>query len=207
MYFQPQVKFLGFIVSGAGIQVDDSKTEVIRNWPRPACVSEVRSFSGTVSFYRKHISHFAEIARPLHDLTKKNVPFEWTSGCEDSFTRLKEALCTAPVLAYSTINAPYFLDCDASAHSISGILSQVQGGQEKVVSYFSRVLTAEERRYCTTRRELLAVVASVKHYHHYIYGTKVTVRSDHGSLRWLRNFKQHEDQLARWLELGDTRHV
>ena len=78
--------------------------------------------------------------------------------------------------------------------------SQVQDGEERVICYHSRTFTKAERNYCVTRRELLAIIDSVKHFHHYIYGSKCVVRTDHGSLAWLVRFANPEAQLARWLE-------
>ena len=66
------------------------------------------------------------------------------------------------------------------------------------------MLTKAERNYCVTRKELLAVVSAVKRFHHYLYGRQFLVRSDHGALKWLLNFKNPEGQLARWLELLGT---
>ena len=81
------------------------------------------------------------------------------------------------------------------------MLSQEQDGQERVISYYSKCYSKTERRYCTTRNELLAVICSIKHFHHYLYGRHFKVRSDHGSLRWLMNFKICEGKLARFMEL------
>ena len=83
-------------------------------------------------------------------------------------------------------------------------MSHIQEGQPRVIAYYSRCLSKAERRYCVTRRELLAVVQSVKHFHHYLYGRKVTVRTDHGALRRLLSFKNPEGQMARWLEVLGT---
>ena len=80
-----------------------------------------------------------------------------------------------------------------------GVLSQVIDGKEKVIGYFSKCFTKTERRYCVTRRELLAIVNSIKFFHHYLLGRNFLVRSDHSSLKWLLNFKNVEGQLARWL--------
>jgi len=66
--------------------------------------------------------------------------------------------------------------------------------------YFSRVFNKLEKNYCVTRRELLAIVESLKSFHHYLYGNRFIVRTDHISLRWLMSFKNLEGQLARWLE-------
>ena len=81
------------------------------------------------------------------------------------------------------------------------VLSQEQDdGQERVIAYGSRVLSKAERRYCVMHRELLAVVYFLQHFRPYLLGRHFTLRSDHGSLTWLRNFKEPEGQLARWLE-------
>lgn len=85
------------------------------------------------------------------------------------------------------------------------MLSQIQdNGKEHVIAYFSKALSKNECQYCVTRRELLAIVFAVKHFHHYLYGTHFTVRTDHGALNWLKNFKNPEGQLARWLEVLGT---
>jgi transposase InsO family protein len=200
-FFQHEVKYLGHIVSGKGIATDPDKTKVLETWPQPMNVKEVRSFLGTCSYYRRFIPHFADIAAPLHKLTCKGVGFVWTEECTSAFNRLKQALVSPPILAYPSPDGNYILDTDASNFAISGILSQLQHGEEKVIAYYSQALSKEERRYCVTRRELLAVVKSVKHFHYYLYGVDFQVRTDHGSLAWLLNFKNPEDQLARWLEL------
>ena len=113
-------------------------------------------------------------------------------------------MISAPDLAYPNSKGDFLLDIDASGIGIGAVLSQVQDGQEKVIGYFSRTLSKSERRYCVTRRELLAVGEAVKHLHHYFYGLPFVVQTDHGSLRWLLNFRNLEGQLARWSELLGT---
>ena len=93
------------------------------------------------------------------------------------------------------------LDTDASNLGIGTVLSQVQDDDhERVIAYGSKVLSKPERRYCVTHRELLAVVNFLQHFRPYLLGRHFTLRSDHGSLTWLCNFKEPEGQLARWLE-------
>ena len=203
--FQKKVSFLGHVVNSDGISPDPIKIEAVQSWPIPANVKDVRSFLGTCSYYRKFIKDFSKIARPLHRLTEKNVIFKWNAECETAFIILKEALITSPILTYPCIDKEFILDTDASGTGVGAVLSQINDeGKECVIAYFSRTLSKTERQYCVTRRELLAIVLAVKHFHHYLYGVKFTVRTDHGALNWLKNFKNPEGQLARWLEILGT---
>ncbi|XP_073130888.1 uncharacterized protein [Henckelia pumila] len=79
--------------------VDPRKTEAILNWSRPTTVSEIRRFLGMAGYYQRFVENFSQIAKPLKQLTKKDVSFVWTSECEDSFHGLRRRLTTAPVLA------------------------------------------------------------------------------------------------------------
>jgi hypothetical protein len=81
------------------------------------------------------------------------------------------------------------------------VLSQIQDGHERLIAYASQRLTKGERRYCVTRKELLAVVFFTKYSKHYLLGRKFLIRTDHSSLRWLRHFKNSDGQMARWLEI------
>ena len=135
--------------------------------------------------------------------TQKDKAFFWSGTCQRAFESLKTALISSPILAYSDAEGELILDTDANGVGLGAVLSQVQEGSERVIGYYSRTLTQPERQYCVTRCELLALVAAVKQFHTYLYGRKVTVRTDHGALRWLLNFKNPEGQMARWLgDLG-----
>ena len=198
--FAKEVEFLGHVVSADGVSTDPKKIDVVKDWQRPMNKSDVRSFLGFCSYYRRFIGNFSDIAKPLHRLTEKNKSFEWTDACQNSFDRLKQCLVSAPILAHPDFEAPFILDTDASGTAIGAVLSQIQNGHERVISYASRCLSKAETRYCVTRRELLAVVVFVKHFKHYLSGKKFVLRTDHGSLRWLMNFKNPEGQMARWLQ-------
>ena len=198
--FQHKVEFLGHVVSEEGISTNPKKVESVRDWPKPVTVKQVRSFLGLCSYYRKFILNFSTIAKPLTRLTEKDVKFVWSMECDRAFESLKTCLVDTPILVYPDMTKPFILDTDASGVGIGAVLSQMQGDKEKVVAYYSRVLTKSERNYCVTRRELLAVVDSIKHFHTYLYGAKFVIRTDHGSLRWLVNFKNLEGQLCRWSE-------
>ena len=109
-------------------------------------------------------------------------PFVWTPVCQEAFERLKTYLTTAPILAHPTAQDTFILDTDASNLAIGAVLSQRQGDQEKVIAYGSKALSKEERNYCVTRRELLAIVHFVEAYRYYLYGKPFVIRTDHSSL-------------------------
>lgn len=200
-FFQAQVNFLGHIVSKEGVATDPEKTRCVSEWPRPENIKHVRQFLGLCSYYRRYVKDFAQIAKPLHKLTEKDRPFVWTAECQSAFDELKRLLTSSPILAYPIVGTEYVIDSDSSHEALGSVLSQVQDGKERVISYYSRAFTKQERNYCVTRKELLAIVDSVKHFHHYLYGSKCLVRTDHGALTWLLKFKNPEGQLARWFEI------
>ena len=141
---------------------------------------------------------FADVARPLYDSMKGT--FHWTPECDRAFQKMKQLLTKAPILGYPTADDPFVVDTDASLVGVGAVLSQIQDGKEKVISYFSHRLSKAESNYCVTRRELLAVIKALRKFHPYLYGRPFTLRTDHAALRWLLNFKCPDGQTARWLQ-------
>ncbi|GBN86053.1 Retrovirus-related Pol polyprotein from transposon 297 [Araneus ventricosus] len=150
-------------------------------------------------FFRKEI-FLSWTPRPLHKLTEARSNFNWTEECEKSFNSLKHALITSPVLTYPRTDKEFILDTDASNEGIGAVLSQKIGNEECVIAYFSKRLGKPERNYCVTRKELLAIVKCIEHFHHYLYGRKFFLRTDHAYLRWLLNFREPEGQIARCIQ-------
>ncbi|GFV89409.1 retrovirus-related Pol polyprotein from transposon 412 [Trichonephila clavipes] len=111
-----------------------------------------------------------------------------------------QALTSSPILIYPQPDKPFILDTDASNESVGAVLSQEIDGQERVVAYWSKCLSKPERNYCVTRKELLAIVKAIEHFHHYLYGQKFLLRTDHASLTWLMNFRNTQGQVARWIQ-------
>jgi len=194
--FKSPIDFLGHTVSAEGIEPQTEKLAAIRDWPTPRCLRDVRAFFGLASYYRKFVKDFAAIAEPLSRLTRKGVPFHWTDETQLAFEQLKKALQEVETLAYPHPDLPCILDTDASDVAVGAALSQVVGGVERPIAFFSRVLNSTQRNYCPTRRELLAVIVSLQHFRHYLLGAQVILRTDHHSLKWLRTFKRPEGILA-----------
>ena len=156
--FQLKVKFLGSVVSERGIEPDPDKLTAISEWPVPKNLTEVRAFVGLASYYRRHVEGFSDIAKPLSKLTKKNQPFLWGTEQQSAFDKLKYCLTHYPVLAPPLPEGKYIIDTDASDFAMGAVLQQEQHGTVRVIAYASKTFDAAERMYCTTRKELAAVI-------------------------------------------------
>ncbi|GFR03494.1 retrovirus-related Pol polyprotein from transposon 17.6 [Trichonephila clavata] len=183
--FRREVTYLGHIISAEDVRTDPDKISAVKNWKNPTDVHQLRSFLGLCTYYRKFVKDFSTFARPLHKLTEAKQKFIWTDECNNAFNKLKDALTLAPILAYPEAGKQFILDID---------------DQERVIAYFSKCLSRPERNYCVTRKELLAIVKAVEHFHPYLYGRRFLLRTDHASLTWLLNFKNPEGQIAWWIQ-------
>lgn len=192
VFFQTQTEFLGRLVSKDGIEVGQEATRVVEEWPRPKNTKDVERFAGLANYHRTFIKDYAKLAEPLYRVTGKKK-FVWGDQQEQAFQDVKTALSSAPVMALPNDHDPFILDTDASDYAIGAELIQIQGGQERVISYGSFSLTPEQRRYCTTRKELLAVIRFTRLFRHYLLGRQFTIRTDHSSLMWLLKFKEPQE--------------
>lgn len=141
---QKEVKYLGHVITTEGIQPDPEKVKVIQEYPAPTSVKEVRAFMGLTNYYRKFVKGFAQVASPLHDLTKKGASFLWTEDCQKAFDTLKKALTEAPILAYPDFTQSFQLATDASNDAKGMVLGQKQNGREVVIAYAGRKLNPAE---------------------------------------------------------------
>jgi len=123
--------------------------------------------------------------------------FQWSEDAQLAFEALKKALVEATSLAFPVPQEPCILDTDASDVAVGAVLSQRIDGVERPTAFFSRVMNVTQRNYCTTRRELLAVICALQHFRHYLLGNKIVLRTDHHSLKWLQTFKWPEGISAR----------
>ncbi|GFQ88970.1 transposon Tf2-11 polyprotein, partial [Trichonephila clavata] len=146
----------------------------VKNWKSPTDVHQFWSFLGLCTYYRKFGKDFSTIARPLHKLTEARQKFIWTDECNNALNKFKDAVTSALILAYPETGKQFILDTDASHESIGAVLSQEIDGQERVIAYFSKCLSRPEINYCVSRKELLAVVKAVEHFHPYPLRSKVS---------------------------------
>ncbi|KAG8490817.1 hypothetical protein CXB51_013992 [Gossypium anomalum] len=192
-----EVSFLGHVVSASGIRVDPSKILAILNWKPPRNITEIRSFLGLAGYYRRFVKGFSMIATPMTKLLQKDVKFEWTEKCQQSFDQLKTYLTEAPILVQPESGKEFVIYSDASLLGLGCVLMQ----EGRVVAYASRQLKPHEKNYLTHDLELAAIVFALKIWRHYLFGEKCHVFSDHKSLKYLMTQRDLNLRQRRWLEL------
>ena len=123
-FLERHIQYLGHIVSGEGITPLPEKLNSIQKMPPPKTPKEIKQFLGLIGYYRKFVPRFSDLAQPLNALTRKDVEFEWTPICQESFELLKASHMTDPILAYPDPNLPYVLFTDASKYAWVCVLKQ-----------------------------------------------------------------------------------
>ena len=204
-FFQEEVGYLGHVISKEGVATDPRKIEAVSQWRRPTHVTELQSFLGFASYYRRFVDGFAKLAAPLHRLvaeqrgTKARKKSEqsfvaaWTEECEQSFEGLKGKLVNAPVLAYANFSLPFILEVDASHSGLGAVLSQEQDGRVRPIAFASRGLRPAERNmnnYSSMKLEFLALKwAMTEKFREYLLGQKCVVFTDNNPLSHLSTAK------------------
>ena len=207
-FFQSSVLFLGHLLSKDGILPNPEKVKKVKDWPIPKNAKEVHSFLGLASYYRRFISQFSKWASPLHDLirpiamTKKHArvklpplannlpPFVWTMEHQESFDKLKDALTSAPILAYPDYSKKFILETVASLKGLGAVLTQEDDeGNFCIISYASHMLKPYERsmrNYSSAKLELLALKWAVcEKFKDYLIGSRFTILTDNNPLTYV----------------------
>uniref|UniRef100_A0A2N9GL90 Integrase catalytic domain-containing protein n=1 Tax=Fagus sylvatica TaxID=28930 RepID=A0A2N9GL90_FAGSY len=169
-------------ISVHGIEVDEEKVKAIKEWPTPKSITEVRSFHGLASFYRRFVKDFSTLAAPLTEIIKKNVGFHWGADQDNAFATIKERLCSAPVLALPNFNKAFEIECDASGIGIGAVLMQ----DRRPIAFFSEKLSGASLKYPTYDKELYALVRALETWQHYLWPREFVIHTDHESLKHLK---------------------
>ncbi|KAE8735791.1 Detected protein of unknown function [Hibiscus syriacus] len=179
-----------------GIRVDPQKVKAIMDWEVPKNVSEVQSFLGLAGYYRRFVKNFSMTVLPLTKMMRKNVPFVWTSECQEIFEALKRILTETPILVQPESGKNFVVYSDASHNGLGCVIMQ----EGKVVAYASRQLKPHEKNYPTHDLEMAAVVFTLRIWRHYLYGERCYLYTDHKSLKYLMTQKELNLRQRRWVE-------
>ena len=174
MFKCSQVPFIGHLLTNEGLKPDPPKVEAICNMPKPEDVQAVQRFVNRVKYLSRFLEDLSDMFERLPRLTHKGAPWEWCQEQEEAFTKIKKAVSTGLVLKFFTPSEPVEGEGDASEKRIGFALLQ----EAQPVTYASRSRTKAEQNYSQLEKELLAQVFGMEHNHQYVYGRKVTLRTD-----------------------------
>ena len=205
---EARVEYLGIIVDGNELKPDPKKTNALKDWPRTlTTVKEVRSVLGVLGYQRPFIPNYANIARPLVTLTKKDHPFTWSKECTTALNTLIDVVLANPSLQQPDLSRPFFLQVDASAFATGAILTQKDDrGKHLAVGFHSQTFNEAERNYDIHDREFLAVFRGLTHHRHLLLSSpfQVTVYTDHKNLEYYRHPRHINRRVARYIpQLAD----
>lgn len=194
-----QVECLGHIISGEGIKPNPSKVQDIQNKKEPRNVKDIRSFLGMASYYRRFVDNFSKVAKPITDLTKKDVKWNWTKECSEAYKQIIKKITEAPVLVYPDFNDTFYVTTDASVEGLGAVLTQVREGKHRPISFYSRALNNAEKKYHIYELEALAIKASLQKFRFYVLGYKIIVRTDNQPALYLLRSKECQGRTAKYL--------
>lgn len=213
--FCRKLKYLGHVISAAGVECDERTLSAVKDWNEPKNVKELQTFLGLANFYRRFVKGFATIAEPLTSLlgsdkrrgrkgkvAKEKKEWVWGSAQSESFDKLKEALISPPVLAYPDFKKPFIVRTDASVLGLGAVLCQDHGDKAGpcVVAYGSRSLKPSEKQYSPYKLEFLALYWAVtKKFSDYLQGNLFTVTTDHNPLTYILNNAKLDATGHRWM--------
>ena len=200
--FQEEMDFLGLIIGKNGIKVNPKKVEVLRTWPKPESLTDLRSFLGLLQFFRRFIPKFSSLAAPLTDLTKKESGLNrWDDRCDEAFAKLKTMITEAPILVSPDWKKPFRGHVDASQTAVGGTLTQLDDhGRDRVIAFFSKKLCDAERNYTANDRELLGLVRFLERFRCYLEGSSFEIFTDNQVLKHFFSKPKLSRREARWLE-------
>jgi len=169
----------------------------------PETKKQVRQVLGFFSFFRDYIANFAELAKPLSDLTSKRVPSKLPWGDEQSkaFDLLKQKLCQATTdsLQIVDFSKPFTIHVDASDFQVAGVLSQSSSdGSDRPVAFISLKLTPTQRAWATVEKEVFAAIWALKRFRNWIFGKSVTIYTDNNPITFLTESAPNSAKLTRW---------
>ena len=196
-----EVEFLGVVIGLEGIKMEKEKVKGVLEWPMPKCVKDIQKFLGLANYYHRFIEGFAIVARPLHNLVKKDKKWEWTDREEKVFKELKERFTKEPVLAAPDIDKKIRMEANASDYMMGGVLSmECKDRLWRPVAFLSKSLNETERNYEIHDKEMLAIVRGLEAWRHLLKRAqfKFEIWTDHKNLEYFMKVQKLNRRQARW---------
>ena len=182
-----EVGFLRVVIGPDRIKIEEEKVKGVLEWPTPKCIKDVQKFLGLANYYHQFIKGFVSVARPLHDMVKKDKKWKWTERQEKAFRELKEQFTKEPVLAAPDIDKKIRMEVDTLDYTMGGVLSmEYEDGQWRPVVFLSKLLNEMERNYEIHDKEILAIIRGLEAWRHLLEGAqyKFEIWTDHKNLEY-----------------------
>lgn len=182
-FFVHEVEYLGFLLTSQGIRPCPTKVDALRNAPVPTDVSKLKAYLGLLNFYRQFVPMQSSLLAPLYKLTKKGVPFEWSTECHKSFLESKRSLSEKSLRSYYDPHKQLVLSCDASCFGVGAVLSHTENDIDVPIAFASATLTSAEKNYPQVEKEALAIIFGVKRFHKFLFGRTFILYTDNMPLK------------------------
>ena len=196
-FLKPSVDYLGHHIDAQGLHTMSCKLDAIVQAPKPENLQQLRSFLGLLNYYGRFIPNLATTVHPLNKLLHHNAKWNWTSKCAQAFADAKQALASSHVLVHYDPSLPITLTGDASAYSVSAVISHtLPDGSERPIAFASHSLSTSEQNYAQLEKEALSLIFGVKKFHQYLYGRMFTLVTDHKLLMAIVGPKKGVPSLA-----------
>ena len=189
-FCKTEIEYLGFIISENLIKMDPKKIAGIADWPTPTTLKQLRSFLGFGNYYQRFIRNYSDSTKPLNDLLRKDMPYEWNDEREQAFQNLKKKFISQPVLAIPDQTKPFYVESDASNYATGAVLMQKDSnGDLHPCSFISQSFSPAERNYQIYDMELLGIIRALEEWRYYLLGSPhtTTVFTDHANLQHYRS--------------------
>jgi len=195
-----KIGFLGVVIGPNGIEMEEEKVDRVLSWLEPKNMKDVRKFLGLANYYRRFIKDFAQVARPINVLMRKDVKWQWEVEQQKAFDKLKRVFTIKPVLVVLDLDKEFRVEAGTSNYTTGGVLSmKCLDEMWRLVAFISKSLSDTERNYEIHDKEMLAVVRCLEVWRHFLEGTaiKFEIWTNHKNLKYFMKVQKLNRRQAR----------